>query len=200
VTSIQAFLSSNSAKGWNILTTITRDSFVVHVLHLPQKQSVVYLTDGLSEKRMDVPEKWQHLQRIELYFCIPDYTLPTVTEETTPWLLNYLVRIGEYFLHNSTWLGPGHTFTLKKEDAVRARDYQALVLLEPIWLREELNVYSTDVASIHFLGLTPLFKREFEQKQQKGYLHLYERLTEAGVSERLDDYRESVFKRKFNFF
>jgi hypothetical protein len=200
VTSVQGLLSSEAAKDWNVLFTVTKDSFQVHAVHIPKRHSVIYLTDGLSGKRMDVPEKWQHQSRIELYICFPDYSLPSETDQPSPWLLDYLFRIGEYFTTNEAWLGPGHTFPLKKEHADRTGDYHALILLEPVWLKDELNPYSTNEATTHFLGLAPLFKREFEQKQQKGYGHLYQRLTDAGVSERMDDFRASVFKRKFIFF
>lgn len=200
MTPIQAFLSLKAAKDWKNLSTITRDTFRVYTIHLPEKQSVIYLTDGLSDKNMDVPEKWHYQQRIELYFCLPDYSLPSATEEAAPWLLGYLLRIAEYFSKNDTWFGPGHTFPLRKEDAGLIGDYHALMLLEPIWLREELKPLSAHESTIHFLGLAPLFKREFEQKQQKGYMQFYQRFKDAGISERIDNYRESLFKRKFIFF
>ena len=200
MTPIQTFLSLEATREWRILSTLDMSSFRVHAVHLPQKQSLIYLTDGLSDKTMDVPEKWRYQQRIELYICLPDYTLPVSSEATSPWLLDYLLRIAEYFTSNDTWFGPGHTFPLKKEDADLTGDYHALMLLEPIWLKEDLKPFSTHESTIHFLGLAPLFKREFEKKQQKGYIQLYQRLTDSGVSERIDDYRESLFKRKFIFF
>jgi hypothetical protein len=74
-----------------------------------------------------------------------------------------------------------------------------LMLVKPLIVSDVLFKVQEAGKSIGFLSIVPLFKTEFDFKQQKGTSSLVTKMTEGGVSELLDDYRESLLKKRFGY-
>ena len=74
------------------------------------------------------------------------------------------------------------------------------ILSNPIELTEELSPLQVGDKTIHFLALIPIFADEMDYKQGKGTAKLYAKFALQNITEKLDHYRSTVLKSRWNFF
>lgn len=74
------------------------------------------------------------------------------------------------------------------------------ILSYPIELYEDLQPVRVDEKIIRFLAVIPIFPDEMDFKQGKGTVKLFAKLNANNVTEKLDDYRSTVLKTRWNFF
>jgi len=72
-------------------------------------------------------------------------------------------------------------------------------LTHPMLLENELATVQLGEKTIHFLAIVPIFLKEFEFKQSRGTFKFLRKLISKGVSEKLDDFRDSITKSKWRF-
>lgn len=166
-------------------------------ISLEGKQPVtVLMTNGLSRKEMPVPSSSVEPKRVELYWCLPDYW--DLTNPNLNWMFSWTDKLIHHLLDKEqVWYGDGHTFHSGKLSTSMKQEY--LMLMKP-FLLDELFSQENKLSDLGFLAIVPLFKAEFEFKQRKGTFSLINKMVDQGVSEVLDDYRESLLKRKFGLF
>lgn len=171
------------------------------LLELESKSPVsVLMTNGLSKFKMKVPEKMAGREFNELYFCLPSYwDWSDLENPRMNWVYPWIQRLTKFVIEKDTWFGPGHTMPC-------GQDMQSLsdtmlqnhfFLSDPILLAEELKPVEVNRNTIHFLGIIPIFPDEMDYKQGKGTFKLLKKLSQHGVTEKLDDYRSTILKSKW---
>ena len=169
-------------------------------IHLKGQRNAMFIcTNGLADKQMSVPVHLTDPNRVELLWCLPDYW--DISAEQNPnmnWVFPWMNKLVQHLLSNDTWFGHGHTFQTGPLSTTMKQEY--LMLMNPLLFNREFESVFNGVETIHFLAITPIFKREFEFKQRKGTQSLIKKMEDSGVTEMLDDYRESLLNRKFGLF
>lgn len=159
------------------------------------------MTDGLSDYKMPVPEKYIGYEHNELYFCLPSYwNWDDINDENANWIFTWLEKMASFVVEKETWFGTGHTIPNGKEKkGISERMKQNHFLLShPILLSKELEPIALEDKTIHFLSIIPIFQDEMNYKEAKGTFKIIEQFITVGVSEKVDDFRSSVFGSKWN--
>ncbi|MDX2359438.1 MAG: suppressor of fused domain protein [Crocinitomicaceae bacterium] len=166
------------------------------ILDLELKSPVtVIVTNGLSDYRMPVPEKLVGKEHNELYFCLPNYwEWEDAANPNMNWVFPWIQRLAKFVVEKETWFGHGHTMPCGKEELALSNSMQQnhFLLSDPILLEQELAPIDLEDKTIHFLGIIPVFKDEFQYKQSRGTFKLLTKFMNKGVTEKLDDFRYSV--------
>ncbi|MFM7668199.1 MAG: suppressor of fused domain protein [Bacteroidota bacterium] len=188
----------------NQITSITFENELFYLIDFTREKGVkVLLTSSFHTYQMQVPQKLKGYEHGQLYFCIPEYWDLTNTE--TPevrWLFDWLIRISNYTITKNTWLGDGHTYNCTKHGKQLSRTMRQdhLFISNPNYLYEELKPVELENKTIHFWALIPLFGDEMDYKQGKGTVKLKQKFLIKGVTEKLDEFRQSCLKNRWLFF
>lgn len=163
----------------------------------------VLMTNGLSQYQMPVPEKEAGTEYKELYFCLPSYwDLDDVDNPKMNWVFHWIQRLAKHVTKKETWYSHGHTMPCGKEkkqlsDSMKQNHF---ILLDPMFLENELAPIEVDGKKIHFLSIVPIFEDEFLFKYGKGTKKFLGRFTVKGNTEKLDDFRETVMRSRWRIF
>ena len=161
------------------------------------------MTTGLSDFEMKVHEKHAGEEWKELYILIPSYwDLADEADVNMNWVFDWLTKLKNYVITNETWLGHGHTLPTGKEMQQISPNMRQnhFMLSDPIELAEELAPIQVGDKSIGFLALIPIFADEMDYKQGKGTAKLFAKFALQNITEKLDNYRSTVLKTRWNFF
>jgi hypothetical protein len=74
------------------------------------------------------------------------------------------------------------------------------ILAHPIDLKKELSPILSEEKIIRFLAVVPIFEDEMDFKQGKGTAKLFKKFEQAKVTEKLDEFRNTVLRTRWNFF
>jgi hypothetical protein len=162
----------------------------------------VLMTNGLSNYRMPVPAKLEGEEHNELYFCLPSYwELEDTSNPQMNWVFDWIQRLAKYVIEKETWFGHGHTMPCGSDLKMLSNTMKQnhFFLMHPILLKNELEKVQVGDKNINFLAVVPIFIKEFEFKQSRGTFKFIRKLINKGVSEKLDDFRDSVTKSKWRF-
>ena len=171
------------------------------ILDLELKSPVhVIVTNGLSDYKMPVSEKWEGREFNELYFCLPSYWEWEETDNPQMnWVFYWIQRLAKFVVKEETWFGHGHTMPCGKEmnPLSSTMKQNNFMLADPLLLEQEMASVNVDGKEIHFLSIIPLYKNEIDYKQSKGTFKFIQKLVNNGITEKLDDFRGSAMKRKW---
>lgn len=163
----------------------------------------ILLTNGLSEFKMNVHEKHDGEEYNELYFYLPSYwDLNDVDNPLLNWVYSWLERLKNHVISKNSWFGNGHTIaTGKKLVPLSDKMLQNhFIFAHAIEFKEELSPILMNNKKIHFLAVIPIFEDEMDYKQGKGTAKLFKKFELANVTEKLDEFRKSVLRTRWNFF
>lgn len=173
------------------------------LLDLELKSPVtVIVTNGLRDYKMPVPEKYAGREFNELYFCLPSYwDWDDLENPRMNWIYPWIQKLVSYVIEKKTWYGPGHTLPCGKEmnELSPTMKQNHFFISEPLLLNQELEEVQIDDKLVHFLAIIPIFPDEMDYKQGKGTFKFLQKLSQAGVTEKLDDFRSSVLRSKWRF-
>ena len=165
--------------------------------------SSVLMTNGLSDFKMPVHEKHVGEEYNELYFLLPNYwNIEAIENPKFNWVFSWLQRLKNFVIEKNTWYGHGHTFPCGQEmQSLSVSMHQNhLILTRPIELDEDLAEIVLEDRSIGFLGVIPIFPDEMDFKQGRGTVQLFEKLRTFNVTEKLDDFRNTVLKSRWKSY
>jgi len=165
-----------------------------------KSQVTVIMTNGLNSYRMPVPEKLEGREYNELYFCLPSYwEWDDLENPNMNWIYPWIQRLAKFVISKNTWFGPGHTMPCGSEmEALSPLMRQNhFFLTDPILLENELTPVQIEEKLIHFLGIIPIFADEMDFKQGKGTFKFLQKLSSHGVTEKLDDFRNTILRSKW---
>ena len=173
------------------------------ILDLELKTPVtVIMTNGLSDYCMPVPEKLAGEEYNELYFCLPSYwDWDDPSNPNMNWVFDWIQRLAKYVVEKETWFGHGHTMPCGSDAKPLSETMKQnhFFLTHPMLLENELQTVQLGEKTIHFLAIVPVFLKEFEFKQSRGTFKFMRKLINKGVTEKLDDFRDTVTKNKWRF-
>ncbi len=161
---------------------------------------VLWVTNGLSNYKMPVYEKYLGREYNELFFCLPSYwELNEVDNPNRQWPVLWLEKLANHVRNKNLWFGPGHTVLCNKDYSSLSEIMKPnhLMLVEPILLKQELEPINCDDKTINFLGVLPIYSDEMDYKQAKGTKKLLDKFHLKKVDEKLDDFRETVLKSRW---
>jgi hypothetical protein len=190
--------------GQDKITTIPFRDECFYCIDLSKERNVtVIMTSRFNQYCMPIPEKLNGFEYGELYACLPAYwEVSDPNDETINWAFEWLYKIQNYTIDKQTWIGDGHTYDCTKygEQLSRSIKQNYLFITSPIYLETELKPLQVDEKTIHFWGLIPIFSDEIDFKQSKGTVKFKNRLISKGVSEKIDEYRQTALKTRWVFF
>jgi hypothetical protein len=163
----------------------------------------ILLSTDLSDFKMNVHEKHIGEEYNELYFYLPSYwNIADLGNPLMNWVFFWLQKLKNHVIEKNTWFGNGHTLAANKElkSLSETMLQNHFILAHPIELKQELFPISLTDKKIHFLAVIPIFEDEMDYKQGKGTAKLFKKFEQAKVTEKLDDYRKTVLKNRWNFF
>jgi hypothetical protein len=183
---------------------LNRNGNSFHLITLPgSKELRILMSVGLSDHQMKVHEKHMGEEWKELYFLIPSYwNLLDEQDENMNWVFHWLTKLKNYVVSKDTWLGHGHTIPTGKELAMISPNMKQnhFILSDPLELEDELKPIAAGDKTIYFLALIPIFADEMDYKQGKGTAKLFAKFAQQNITEKLDDFRSTVLKTRWNFF
>jgi len=158
------------------------------------------MTIGLSSYQQPVPEKYNALKNIELYFCLPNYW--EIEASNQSWVFEWIQKLAKHVTTKNTWFGHGHTIPNGKPpvsiSSTMKQNY--FMLSEPLLLKNELTPITIDEKEIQFLSIIPIFEDELDYKLGKGTYKLIKKMNDKGITELLDDFRMTCLKNKWRIF
>lgn len=160
----------------------------------------VLMTNGLSDYKMPVHEKLAGREYNELYFCLPNYwEWDAIDNPKMNWVYEWIERIAKHAVDKQTWFAPGHTLPAGKEENALSETMlqNNFFISDPLLLERELEAITIGDKTIHFLAIIPIFKDEMNYKQARGTFKFLQKLATSNTSEKLDDFRGSVLKRRW---
>jgi hypothetical protein len=189
--------------GADQIQTIERnnESFTLITL-LNSNELRVLMTNGLSNHRMNVHEKHVGEEFAELFVLLPSYwKLDEPDNPRMNWVFDWLSKLKKHVIEKDTWIGNGHTFSTGKDMASISPTMlqNHFILSVPLELAKELAPIEMADKSVYFLSLIPIFADEMDYKQGKGTAKLFSKFALQNITEKLDDFRSTVLKTRWNF-
>ncbi|MEY3048747.1 MAG: hypothetical protein RL365_785 [Bacteroidota bacterium] len=183
------------------IETINVEDEILGVIKLNGARGTVLCTLDLGENQMPVPSKFEAEASIELFILLPEYWESTVDEVLFHWAAQRLVAIKSR-LKSDHWAISGHTFSLGELPSGRLKDlgFAALLMMDPMAVEELKTPVQVKEKARYFKALCPIFKMEKDMKEARGIDKFMIRMIEKGVTEKLDEFRESVIKPRFLFW
>lgn len=160
----------------------------------------VIMTNGLSDYKMPVPEKVIGREFNEIYFCLPSYwEWEELENPRMNWIFPWIQRLAKYVVDKQTWFGAGHTLPCGKEmqELSETMRQNHFFLSDPLLLEQQLEPIDVEGKTIYMLAIIPIFPDEMDYKQGKGTFKFLQKLSNQGVTEKLDDFRSTVLKSKW---
>ena len=183
------------------IQTIQVGNETIGFIKLNGARGTVLCTLDLGDYQMPVPSIYESDARIELYFLLPEYWETSIENEVFNWAVNRLIAIKNYLKTDHCAIS-GNTFSLGELPSGRLKDvgFSALLLLDPMAVEELKTPVLMGENARYFKVLTPVFKMEKDVKEARGMDKFLIRMVDKGVTEKLDEFRESVIKPRFLFW
>jgi hypothetical protein len=162
----------------------------------------ILVTNGLSDFKMEVPEKVAGREFNEIYFCLPSYWEVNDHENSNMnWIFDWIQRLAKHVVSKNTWFGHGHTIPCGNPFKALSNTMKQnhFFLSDTMLLTDELNPIELEDKTVYLLSIIPIFEEEMDYKQGKGTLKLSQKLMNHGITEKLDDYRGTVLRSKWKF-
>jgi hypothetical protein len=202
---MQNFLTQLLARFSTDEISTIQNQFGFFILITPKNKNgnKILIATGLSEFQMNVHEKHIGEEFNELYFYLPSYWDLNDTENTSMnWVFIWLEKLKKHVISKNSWFGNGHTIATGKS-LVPLSDKMLqnhFILAHPMELSKELASIKLEDKTIHFLAVIPIFEDEMDYKQGKGTAKLFKKFEQANVTEKLDEFRKTVLRNRWNFF
>jgi len=182
----------------------TETDFPLLMIELQERSKIqVLMTNGLSNYKMPVTEKYVGKEFTELYFCLPSYW--DLEDETNPnfnWVWTWIQRLTHFVLEKQTWFGVGHTIPAGNPPAPLSATMKQnhFFFSAPVFLQHSLKPLKISEKEVHFLAIIPIFEDEMDFKLGKGTFKFQRKLAQQNITELLDDYRMTALRNKWRFF
>ena len=189
----------NNFKAYKIINWQGEAFHYFEIKEIPDTR--VLMTSGLSDFKMQVHEKHLGEEYAELYLLLPGYWEESSLQESeNEWVFQCLSKTKKHIIDSNTWFGHGHTFSFKDLDisVFKASDETQFMVSNPIQLQPFLPTLKSEEHDILFLSIIPVFTKEVHYKESRGTFKLMERFRQYGVTEKIDTFRQSAIKSRFN--
>ena len=162
----------------------------------------MFVTSGMSDKPMTVPEGLEELKYAELCIFLPnDWAIgqQEFKDENNYWPVRWLRKVARFPHEYGTWVGFGHTIPNggNAEPFAANTKFGCMMLFPSLSMHDgfdELKV--NDEKTIRFYCLFPLYKEEMELKLKKGTNALIDQFKKFRVTDIVDIKRPNTCKKK----
>lgn len=153
------------------------------------------VTDGLRHFKQNVNKDNEQLECIELYMSLPAYW----KLKDRPWPIKWLNLIAQIPQKNKTWFGAGDTIPAGNppealDERLKANTF---IIAPPILHKEDFQAKGSAAPKFQLMAVMPIFQNELDYKMKNSHTMLFKKFENKGVSEQLDLFRTSVYKRRF---
>lgn len=167
-----------------------------------------FVTCGMSDLPMAVPEGAENFKFAELMICLPgnwNVTQEAFQQEEHYWPIRWLKILARLPHEYATWLYLAHTVPNGNSPQPYASNTKlsGMILALPSITSDPKDFFTLTLPNqnqVHFFSLIPIYKEEMDLKLEQGADHLFEKLQKAGVNEILDIKRRNVAQKRFLFF
>ena len=161
----------------------------------------VFVTCGVSDNPMDVPEGMAEYSRAELVIALPQswsLGVRSIKDEENSWPMRWLKRVGRLPQDQKTWIGKGHTISNGDPwKPIADTNFTGGIVLPPFGLPPEFFQLQTQQGvKILFYHLIPIYREEMDLKLRKGSKALEELFQKHDIDFVLDLERKNVAKKK----
>jgi hypothetical protein len=192
---------------------IVSDKIHLDVLPFPPTADRPYwtfVTSGMSDLAMRVPENVEdpdNYRFAELVISLPPEWFPREALETADgikfddenyWPIRLLKQLARFPHEYQTWIWALHSFpngNPAQPYAVGTKMNGAILLPPSTWPPSLNRFRRRDDATVHFLGIYPLYAEEMNVKLEKGSDALLELLEKSEVTEILNPARPSLVRK-----
>ena len=192
------------AENISVYKKVNENLEILHVQLIQNNGPIsILVTNGLSQYKMPVHEKYTGREYNELYFCLPRYwDLNEKDNANRQWPVEWLEKLANHVVEKNKWYGPGHTIQCYSDyrPISETMKQNHLILVEPILLKNEMEAIQSSDKTVFFLAAMPIFGEEMDYKQAKGTYKLLTKFSNKNYHEKLDDYRESAMKSRIKFW
>lgn len=177
-----------------VLENTSYNFAIKHINPSDVPYQIIY-TDGLHKNCQSVAKKHVEFERIELYFCLPNYW----DIDQNKWPIYWLDKLAQVPQKNNTWYGPGDTIPAGNPPKSLTEKFEAnhFMLVEPIEVAEEFDKMNFTEMNVKFFGIVPIFQQELDYKLRNSAKVLTQRLQKKGYSEKIDLFRSPVCRKRF---
>lgn len=136
------------------------------------KKVNVLVTNGMSEKKMDVPKSKEAYERIELMVILPENWMITpdaFKDENNYWPIRLLKRLARYPHSNYTWFDEGHTIEAGTESGYYSENckFGGAILLDSKFFSNNLVKFNKSEVKIYLVA--PIYIDEMKYKLENKY-------------------------------
>ena len=161
----------------------------------------VFVTCGVSDNPMNVPEGMEEYSRAELVIALPQswpLGVKSIENEESNWPMKWLKRVGHLPQDKKTWIGKGHTISNGDPwKPIADTNFTGALTLSPFGLPQEFFQLQTQEGErIIFYYLFPLYHEEIELKLRKGSDALEKLFHKHNVDFVVDPARMNVAKKR----
>jgi hypothetical protein len=179
---------------------IVSDLVHIDILSIPatdERPCHWFVTSGVSDLPMTVPQGHEEFARVELMFALPrDWPISqdAFKDEANYWPLRWLKLVGRLPHEYQTWIGYGHTIPHgDPPKPIADTKFVGVMLTPPYHLSPEFFRLDTDDGHpIHFFALTPMYPEELDIKLEKGAEEIEKRFEKQEIGFVLDKDRPNV--------
>jgi len=188
----------------SVLHELVSDRIHLDVLYVAPTEDNpfhVYVTSGMSNLAMTVPEGLEEFERAELLIALPEswpVSKALTQDESSYWPIRWLKLMGRLPHLQDTWIGWGHTVpNANPPERIADTDFVGVIALEASWLRPEFSKLETASGdSISFYQIYPLYQEEMDLKLKKGAEEIQRRFKKSKISFVIDNNRKNVATRR----
>lgn len=188
---LQSIYSFDSAK-----IVSSNEEYHFNILHIQAENQNFQLlvTEGLSSYNQNTEEEANIPSRIELYFCLPDYW----NIEQMDWPVQWLNRIAQVPQKYSSSFGHGDTIPAgnppeELDDKLKTNHF---ILSHPNLLDASLTGKKWEDMDFQMLAVFPIFQTEVDFKLRNSATILFKKLAKKQITEKIDQYRNSVCRKR----
>ena len=161
----------------------------------------IFITCGVSDNPMDVPEGMEEYSRAELVISLPQswpLGAKSFRNEESIWPMRWLKQVGRLPQDQKTWIGKGHTVSNGDPwKTIADTNFTGFLVSPPFGLPDEFSHLQTQQGVIiHFYHLIPLYREEMDLKLRKGSQALEKLFQKHDIDFVLDIQRINVAKKK----
>jgi hypothetical protein len=161
-----------------------------------------FITSGMSDMPMNVPDGYEMYQHAELCILLPeDWEIneEAFNDENNYWPVRWLKLIARLPHDYNNWVGYGHTIPNGEnaEPLSEQTKLGCLMLLSCYTFGEQFEqLHINPEKSINFYSLVPIYKEEMEFKLKKGTNELLKKFDKNGISDIIDLNRKNTCLKK----
>jgi hypothetical protein len=161
----------------------------------------IFVTCGVSDRPMNVPDEMAEYSRTELVIALPQswpLGIRSIKKEENNWPMRWLKRVGRLPHDQKTWIGKGHTISNGDPwKPIAETNFTGGLVLSPFGLPPKFFQLQTQQGeNIMFYYLFPLYQEEIELKLRKGAAALEKLFHKDNIDFVLDTARKNVAKKK----